>query len=526
MAFLLIFLAILLVAVISGSVIAGLRLARRSSGMGRGAAVLLILVCGAGFVLRMWGVPHTQRVVRDEFQYLSVAQNIFYHGQATIILRGDKYHPEETVRQTRLPGQAMLLAATYAVTGESPRNAFVLNLILGVLSIGLIYRIGWLMFQDHMAAIGAAAALAFLPLPISYSACASADVPAFFFFLLALMFGLEWWRSRDKVVLYTAIGAACYAVYVKPEYFLLLAGGVAVLFRVMRSHGRMDRRVYSDIMFSTLCLLAPVLLSMPLVIRGENHNGGGLLFSFHYVLDHWRGNLKFLGGRGGGSVVLTLLFLVGSIQALRRRDRPFMAWALGWFILGFVIISGYFAGSLMEKSHARYFFLVLVPYLLLSAGGISLVLSKVKKIGPILVLVLLGILGVDTVQALGMENFFLKCSPGAIRTMEREIQCANTDIVEHKAFLRVDGVLLRHAAERIPADAYIVHAVPEFVTVVSDKKVIPFSEFLAGDRPRRIVYLEGEAMVPHDQYACRDILRSPVGIDGATRAVRLCEKAR
>ena len=139
--------------------------------------------------------PPMHRVYQDEFAYISQSVNILSSGRPSITLKGSRLQPElfaSWTANTKLPGFAWLEAVVLFVTHDFEHSYFILNIILGTLSVAAVYRIAWTLTTSHAVAWWSAIFLACLPARITYSMSAGSDIAGLFFFLLFLLFISEY----------------------------------------------------------------------------------------------------------------------------------------------------------------------------------------------------------------------------------------------------------------------------------------------------------------------------------------------
>ena len=90
-----------------------------------------------------------------------------YDAIARSLIRGDGFKLEGNSTAFRLPGYPLLLAATYAVFGDSQVPIRVLQVIADVISCFLLFSIGKKMFSEKVG-LAAAAILALFPIQVLY----------------------------------------------------------------------------------------------------------------------------------------------------------------------------------------------------------------------------------------------------------------------------------------------------------------------------------------------------------------------
>src|SRR5208283_3126417 len=122
-------------------------------------------------------------------------------------------------------------------TQNFEQSYFILNIILGTLSIAAVYRIVWTLTTSHAVAWWSAIFLACLPARITYSMSAASDIAGLFFFLLFLLFITEYRTLKAKRILYAALFCGVYSICVKPLYAIFIIFGLAAALYVYRRDG-------------------------------------------------------------------------------------------------------------------------------------------------------------------------------------------------------------------------------------------------------------------------------------------------
>lgn len=512
---------------------------RHSYGLSKKGVRLMFSVCVLALALRLWGVPIEHRVYYDEFHYLSTAQNIFFNGINATTVKGSRWIVEVPGKTTRPAGFGLLLVLFYSLTGLDVRTApFVMNIILGILSVALVYRIAWRLFEDTIIAWWSAVFLAFSPVHILCSTCASADVAGFFFFLLAIMFLAEWSRIlverrkggqgiSGRLVLYAAIFSGCYGIYVKPEYIVLFVAWFATFFVLFVPINGIDRKAFLDFIFIPGCLLLPVFLLMPTMIGIESRYGR--FFSWEYIQRFSLGNVGYLFNINKTNLVMTYSALLSVGTIIYRWNDRFLKWLVILFCLGFFAMSGYFAGDLPNSSLGRHLFLLLLPFVLLAGDGMRILLGKFFRFRLLVGGGLFLIVGMATIYALGTNvNYVCLNKTRGIRIQLNR----NRDywfVHWH------DRKMFKLAEQIIPDDAYIVYDDPTYFTTMTSRRSLSWNRFSMGDYPCKIALLRGLSWANEEKcktvnalkmYKCRELVTTSWKAQTGPLAIDLCERKR
>lgn len=177
----------------------------------RSSTVLWMLIT-AGMLLRLaWALVFPVEPVSDSHAYDVFARNLFQHG-----VYG--WTPEEPGAYWPV-GTSALVALTYLLVGDSYVGVVMLNLLAGLVSMILVYRLGEIYF-DTRVALCAVAAMAFWPNLIMFTSILSSEL----FFIAFTLGGLWFWERRSGIGWVNLLlcgllwGAAC---YVRPIILLV-----------------------------------------------------------------------------------------------------------------------------------------------------------------------------------------------------------------------------------------------------------------------------------------------------------------
>jgi len=150
------------------------------TGNSRRLALALLVIA---LILRMWGVGDFSSFQGDDREFVPKAKLYMEQGQFTNALW---YHP---------PLGSILLYASIAVFGDNVYGWRMTNLLLGALSVLLVFLIGGELFKGLDAALLAALLLLFDPLHILLSRTTFEEVQAVAFFLAAVYTVLRYLRG-------------------------------------------------------------------------------------------------------------------------------------------------------------------------------------------------------------------------------------------------------------------------------------------------------------------------------------------
>ncbi|MDE1920692.1 MAG: glycosyltransferase family 39 protein [Candidatus Omnitrophica bacterium] len=476
---------------------------------------LSLSACAAALLLCLSIGPAFYRVYHDELVFISQSWNILFSGSAGVILKGSRLHPEILAPWTanpKLPGFACLEAVVLFLTKDFTHSFFIMNIALGVLSVALVYRIVWLLTASHALSWWSAVFLACLPVRITYSMSAASDIAGLFFFLLFLLFIVEYRGMPGRRFLYAAIFCGIFSVCIKPFYGILTLAGLAVALSMYRRERLLDRKAFTQAWVDIFCLFLPVLCAVPVMFLTDEQKPFSLLFvgrnlqtDIFYLFSNQQNT--FLTAVAAAAAVGTgIYYRKGGLTAL---------WA-GWLVGGLLIISVFYAGGISYPGHAysdRYFLPLAFPFVFLAAQGMVGVLTRPgpKFLGTAFFLILI------------ISAFY------ASKHLTREAK---------EGFHYQKTLILKQVLPLVPDEAYMLDACSALIATISSKKSIQTELFIHGDHPKEIVFLKGIAddlynsdepknmalvkKILKAEYRCEPLTASPVAEPDLSATPFLC----
>ncbi len=436
------------------------------------ACLLSVLLC-----LSIW--PPVHRVYQDEFTYISQSVNILYFGKASITTIGSLHQPEAFFSWTanpKLPGFAWLEAVILFLTKDFEHSYFLLNIVLGALSVVVVYRIAWALSASHAVAWWSAVFLACLPARITYSMSDASDTAGLFFFLLYYFFIIEFKTIPSKRILYAALFCGIYSICIKPFYAVLMLGGTGMALRMYQREGLLDKKLFQRILLDIVCLFLPILSAAPVFIWSDSKAGA---YSFSFMLNNFYVSASYLFQCKQNTLLTSLLVFYEVGRNMFYKKDNLMTWLAGWFFMGLLMFSVFFSGGISYPGHAysdRYFLFLAFPFVFLAAKGMVDILTGVWR--PILGGLFFIILVVNAVSASNHLNYEARYNFHYQKTL-----------------------LLKQIYQLVPNEAYILDECAALVTTIGPKKAINTDIFLDGNYPQKLVYLKG---IPEDLYNSDD----------------------
>jgi 4-amino-4-deoxy-L-arabinose transferase-like glycosyltransferase len=259
-----------------------------------GVVIVAVLVRG-GF---LWG-EGTTRLEADPDSYRRLALNVRQHGTFGDPETENGSGQDVRVRPTayRPPLYPLILAAAVRGNQLTPLAVALLHVLLGVLTVDLVFQLGqaW-----HSAGAGAIAALltACDPILLNQSAVVMTETLATFLAALALYCLTHWGRRPSYFLAILSGSALALTALCRPTFFLWLGAVLAMLLVTARS-----RRTRSE---TLVCLFTVVVILSPWATRNWLVFGRPILATTHSGYTLWLANnedwYRYLGEPHGTDV--------------------------------------------------------------------------------------------------------------------------------------------------------------------------------------------------------------------------------
>jgi hypothetical protein len=473
------------------------------------ACLMSLLLC-----LSIW--PPLHRVYYDEFSYISQSVNILSHAKAGITFKGSRLETEKEVSfaaNTKLPGFAWLEAVVLFLTKDFDHSGYFLNLVLGTLLPAVVYRIAWLLSASTPVAWWSAVFLACLPARITYAMSAACDIAALFFFLLFVLFLMEYRSQHPRRFLYAALFSGIYSICIRPFYGIFMVLGLAWALPVYRREGWLEKKAYSQIWVDACCLFLPLLSMFPFIISFHSKAG---FYSSGFILDNLRASFSYLFNFKQNTPLTALAAAAAAYRSLFIKRDIWINWFAGFIIGGILVISVFSGGGISYPGHVysdRYILIFGFPLAYMAARGMVEILAISPR--P-------AVFGALLFIALVINGFLAS----------RHLVWEARNSVNYKKML-----ILKRMLQVVPQDAYVLDKSAAFITVISTKKAIHTDFILNGDRPRRVAYLQGipeydpvdrkvlsmVESILSTEYQCRPLMPSPLRVENVSGSPLLCE---
>lgn len=203
----------------------------------KAAAVVLAL---AG-VLRVWGAFDIAERIDDEPLHVPTAMSLGAWGTTT---HSNWAHP---------PLSGLLLYGSIALLGDNPHGWRSSNVLLGSLTVLMLFLVGSRLYPGRSAPLLAAALLALDPFHIYHSRTTFMEVPVTFFFLAFLYFTLEYTERGRRLLPLAGIAAG---LTMATKAYFVAAIPLTVTYACLRGLRRGEKATaLASEVFSSLVLL-------------------------------------------------------------------------------------------------------------------------------------------------------------------------------------------------------------------------------------------------------------------------------
>jgi len=206
---------------------------RLLEGVPRWAWYCLGVLCVGAASLRLWWAPHGPQVFFDEINFLEIARGLARDGDFMLPLR-----PSDDRMLIPIPAAwSFLLSLVFLVTGAQIHAAVTVALGMSILSVALLFLVGWLLFRRPAPALFLACVLAVLPIHLRMSGSMALENGSLFFLLLTWVAVLAWQEQRRPVWLYCAGTAAAWCANWRMENPFVVLPLLVVCVLIMNPQG-------------------------------------------------------------------------------------------------------------------------------------------------------------------------------------------------------------------------------------------------------------------------------------------------
>src|SRR3989344_5703177 len=360
--------------------------------------ILLLGVFILALILRAAVAPATHRVYFDEDIYLDIGKEILLRGNGSLCNYGDSQCHEYAFMKWP-NAYPTILAGSYAIFGISEAVAFNLVILLGSLSVILIFLLAYVLTENHKISLYASLIFALIPIHIMWSATTASEPVLVFFTLFAAIFlGLSIKTNAWKMHLLGVLSLA-FAIQVRTEGIILLSiFGFMILILDKHRWKKFTEKKFIISWIIFFILITPYLMHVYHSSRTENWGASGPAFAFSYLDKNIHENSQFWFAGGYPNIEHPLLYTIlgatGILLAFVLKDnkKKFAYFLVLWFFILFMLYAFFYAGSVKFGTDVRYTLSGYVPLAVLAAIGIyelSMIRKKYEKYISLLIVAII-----------------------------------------------------------------------------------------------------------------------------------------
>jgi len=344
--------------------------------------IILIIIFAIGFILRMFVAPHTHRVFFDEDIYLDIGKQILTEGKGCLCNYGDSKECYDCILMKWPNGYPFTAAVAFMFFGISESVAFNLEVLLGSISVLLVFGIGYLLSGKEEIGLFSALLFALIPVHIMWSGTTASEPVFMFYTILSIFAFLVSFREFNFKTSLFAMSALSFALQVRAEgpVLLIIIGGMILL---------LDKKLkvkINDVKFLIplivlFFLIMPTLLHVRHSSETDPWGSSGKVFGWEYAKQNIPINAWFwFTGYPAieNPVFFTIFAIIGLIFLLKINVK--LALFLGlWFLSIFFLYAFFYAGSVRYGTDVRYSMSGYIPFVIFGGFGFYLVQQLISK---------------------------------------------------------------------------------------------------------------------------------------------------
>ena len=341
--------------------------------------ILLLLIIILGFSLRMFTAPHAHRVFFDEDIYLNIAQNIKNELKACLCDYGTTEECYRCIPNKQPHAYSAFISMFFFFFGVKESVAYTATILVGTLSILLIFTIAYLLFKKQSIALYASLIFSLIPENIRWSATTSLGPFFVFFTLLTVALFLLYSTTKSYLILTAAILSFAIALQGRPEANLLFLL-IALLLVLFNKNPLKDMKNYRFILliFLLVILITPNIIHLK-KSSSDTWGTSGKKFSLEYLDNNGRDNAKFFFENTRFPVIFTILAVIGMMYSVKDHKKELLL-LLIWFFLFFGIYAVFYAGSFNYGTDVRFSLSLYPSVAIFAAIGLYLIERTLSKI--------------------------------------------------------------------------------------------------------------------------------------------------
>jgi hypothetical protein len=337
----------------------------------RKSAVVLFLIFSVALYVRTYVVPHASRILFDEDIYMQIATTMTESGKTQFCTKWVEKECFDSHIDKHPNALPHTLAFFYLFSRSRVETAHAMIVIIGSLSIFLVYLLSVLLFEKKEIGYFSALLLALYPVHIIWSGSVSSEIYHVFLSLLTFTLAIIYLKTREKTILLSSATSLAYAVQTRPESALFIA--VAGLTILLLSTPKKVWNLVDDLLiyFVVFLLFSTLHLSFTNHVRKVDTWGAKEeTFSINYFEKNIRDLYEFMINPQKNILLLLPLFFISLVptgKTIRYRAILFL-----WFLLFFAIYLFFYAGSVkFGGTSFRFIIMWIAPVLIMSSYSIS-----------------------------------------------------------------------------------------------------------------------------------------------------------
>jgi len=428
----------------------------------------LIIIIGIGFFSRIFLIDDSLTSYLDELSYVQTAKNILIRGKP-LICSYSGYQSETCRFNDKAIGYSYLLTLVYLFSGVGLNVSYIVNLLLGTLTILMIFLTSYILFKDEQASLYSSLILALFPLHIIFSRTLETNISSTFFVLSTLFCFVLYLQIKNMKTKLLTISLMVFSVYLRPENLIIIPVFFLIdLFFLIKLKTPIKNFLVPLIIL--IILISPVLIQSFLSVYQSILFGRatplapieGGTFSMNYFLKNYRILNKFKDGIFY-PFLFNIFFFIGAFLCIKQPKK------FGLLILFFTIFYSLILISYMHL-HLRYLLTPLILFILLSGYGFSSIISIIssnfnknsKKQSNNILISLLVFLSIIII----LFSFIVKVrkDPDSLGNIYTALDKDSIIYLEIESVSKIDEI--------VNSDCYIIME-NEIVGGITTKKIIP-----------------------------------------------------
>ena len=330
--------------------------------------VILILLMILQISISVFLVPTVHRILFDEDIYLQIANHVAKEGRAIFCDHGTQERCYEGFLNKEPNGYPVLMGVVFFFFGTSENLAFNFSLLMGTLSIAIIFLISYLLSKKESIGLWSSLILALTPSYLMWSRSISVELTFVFLSLLTIFVFLLYFRIKTLRMLLLGILLLAFTVQIRPESVLL----VPVIFLMFLLFDKNLKNKIFDYNFLALwtlfiVLIAPHMLHMYYENKASDWGAPQGKFDIKYLDYNFKINSSFWFNNKFHPLLFTIFSVVGTIYLLvyNRRIILFIGF---WFMIFFGLYLVFYSGSFESGGIGTRFAMIVYPPVIILGG--------------------------------------------------------------------------------------------------------------------------------------------------------------